>query len=138
MIRPILYIEDNPLDIELSIRALKRRKLLNPIQIAEDGEEAIAWIDRWDAGEELPIVILLDLNLPKIHGLQVLKAFKEHPKYHCIPVVVLTTSEDNQDIQTAYDLHANSYIVKPVEFDNFLKVVEELELYWSLTNQSAS
>lgn len=131
--RPILLVEDNPLDLDLTIRAFKKRRLANPIEVARDGEEAIAWIPRWEAGEPLPLIILLDLKLPKIGGLEVLQTFKEHPKYNMIPIVVLTSSSEDKDIHTAYQLGANSYIVKPVDFDKFIAVASKIEVYWLAT-----
>lgn len=132
---PILLIEDNPLDVDLTLRAFKRRKLANPVLVARDGEEALAWIPRWEAGEPLPVVILLDLRLPKISGLAVLQAFKAHAILRRIPVVVLTTSKEDRDIQAAYDLGANSYIVKPVDFDSFMDMARHIELYWCVLNE---
>ena len=131
--RPILLVEDNPLDLDLTKRAFKKRRLINPIEVARDGEEAVAWISRWEAGEPLPLIILLDLKLPKIGGLEVLRAIKEHPKYSMIPIVVLTSSSEDRDIHTAYQLGANSYIIKPVDFDKFIKVASEIEIYWLAT-----
>jgi hypothetical protein len=131
--RPILLVEDNPMDIDLTLRAFKKRRFLNPIEIARDGEEALSWIPRWDAGEPLPLIILLDLNLPKVNGLEVLSSIKKHPEYNVIPIVVLTSSSENKDITTAYKLGANSYIVKPVDFDKFLNVAAEIEIYWLAT-----
>lgn len=131
--RPILLVEDNPLDLDLTIRAFKKRRLVNPIEVARDGEEAVAWIPRWEAGEPLPLIILLDLKLPKIDGLEVLRTIKEHPKYNMIPVVVLTSSSEDKDIHKAYRLGANSYIVKPVDFDKFIAVASEIEVYWLAT-----
>jgi len=132
---PILLIEDNPLDVDLTLRAFKRCGLANPVLVARDGEEALAWIPRWEAGELLPVVILLDLRLPKIDGLTVLQAFKTHPVLRRIPVVVLTTSKEDRDIQVAYDQGANSYIVKPVDFDNFMNMARQIELYWCVLNE---
>lgn len=132
---PILLIEDNPLDVDLTLRAFKRCGLANPVLVARDGEEALAWIPRWEAGELLPVVILLDLRLPKIDGLTVLQAFKTHPMLRRIPVVVLTTSKEDRDIQAAYDQGANSYIVKPVDFDNFMNMARQIELYWCVLNE---
>ncbi|HEX5742615.1 MAG TPA: response regulator [Flavobacteriaceae bacterium] len=134
---PILLVEDNPVDIDLTLRAFKLRKLSNPIIVVRDGEEAILWIDKWENGEMLPVVILLDLKLPKVHGLDVLKAFKSHPEFKKIPIVILTTSADNADIKTAYEFGANSYIVKPVNFEKFIQVVEKIELYWNVINNSS-
>lgn len=133
--RPVLLVEDNPVDVDLTLRAFKRRKLINPVYVARDGEEALAWLPRWEAGEPLPLVILLDLKLPRVHGLEVLAQLKANSVSHSIPVVVLTTSEEDQDIATAYKLGANSYIVKPVDFEKFLDVAEQIEIYWCATNQ---
>ena len=132
---PILLVEDNPVDIDLTLRAFKKRNLNNPIQIARDGEEALAYIQKWDAGEQIPVVILLDLKMPKIDGLEVLAVLKSHEKYATIPVVVLTTSSDDKDIKKAYKLGANSYIVKPVNFDKFVEVASQIELYWNVLNE---
>lgn len=134
--RPVLLVEDNPVDVDLTLRAFASRKLTNPVQVARDGEEALAWLERWEAGEPQPVLILLDLKLPRIHGLDVLARWKNSPVSRAIPVVVLTTSESDKDIATAYKMGANSYIVKPVDFEKFLAVVEQIELYWCVTNQS--
>ncbi|MCK9607913.1 MAG: response regulator [Methylomonas sp.] len=132
---PILLVEDNPVDVDLTLRAFKRRKLANEVLVARDGEEALAWIPRWEAGEERPAVILLDLKMPRVDGLSVLRALKAHPLLRSIPVVILTTSKEDKDVMTAYELGANSYIVKPVEFDNFMDVVQQIELYWCVFNE---
>ncbi len=132
--RPILLVEDNPVDIDLTLRAFKKRRLLNPIQIARNGVEAVDRISRWDAGEQQPLLILLDLKLPKMDGLEVLRVLKEHPLYRVIPIIVLTSSSDDQDVTRAYQLGANSYIVKPVDFDKFISVAAEIEVYWMATS----
>jgi CheY-like chemotaxis protein len=132
--RPVLLVEDNPVDIDLTLRAFARRKLTNPILVARDGEEAVAWIERWEAGEPLPLVILLDLKLPRLHGLEVLARLQANPVSQPIPVVVLTSSAEDQDIAAAYTLGANSYIEKPVNFEKFLEVADQIELYWCVTN----
>jgi CheY-like chemotaxis protein len=133
-INPILLVEDNPMDVELTKRALARHKVANPVVVARDGEEALAYLPRWEAGEPLPVVILLDLHLPKVDGLQVLSQIKSHPQFRTIPVVVLTTSSEDRDMQTAYQLGANSYIVKSADFDKFTQVAEQIELYWRVLN----
>ena len=133
--RPILLVEDNPIDVDLTLRAFARRKLINPIEIARDGEEALAWILRWEAGEPLPLVILLDLKLPRVDGLEVLRRMREHPTSMDLPIVVLTSSSEDRDVETAYRFHANSYIVKPVNFEKFMDVAAQIELYWCLLNQ---
>jgi len=132
---PILLVEDNPVDVDLTLRAFARRKLANPVLVARDGEEALQWIPRWEAGEALPAVILLDLNMPRVDGLSVLRELKARPVLQRIPVVILTTSKEDRDINTAYDLGANSYIVKPVNFENFMDVAQQIELYWCVTNE---
>ena len=131
---PILLVEDRTTDLDLTKRAFARRRLLNPIQVARDGEEALAYIDRWDAGERLPIFILLDLRLPKISGLEVLRQIKKNSKYASIPIIVLTTSAENSDIEEAYKLGCNSYIVKPIEFDKFMELTSQIEVYWCALN----
>jgi len=135
MPRPIMLVEDNSMDVDLTIRAFAKRKLTNPIDVARDGEEALAWIAKWDAGSPQPVVILLDLNMPKVSGLEVLRTLKSHPAYKCIPIVVLTTSKEDVDVRTAYELGANSYIVKPVDFENFMAMAEQIEIYWSVLNR---
>ena len=136
MARPIMLVEDNPMDVDLTIRAFAKRKLTNPIDVARDGEEALAWIAKWDAGSPQPVVILLDLNMPKVSGLEVLRTLKSHPTYKTIPIVVLTTSKEDVDVRTAYELGANSYIVKPVDFEKFMAMAEQIEIYWSVLNRS--
>lgn len=133
--RPILLVEDNPMDVDLTLRAFRKRRVSNPIEVARDGEEALAWVPRWEAGETWPAVILLDLKLPKVDGLEVLRTLKTHPTLRAIPVVVLTTSEEGSDVQSAYHLGVNSYIVKPVEFEKFMDVSEKLDLYWTVVNR---
>jgi CheY-like chemotaxis protein len=122
------------MDIDLTKRAFERRNLSNPLNIARDGEEALEWIGKWDGGEPRPVIILLDLKLPKIDGLEVLRRLKSHPVYRMIPVAVLTSSDEDRDIVSAYQLGVNSYIVKPVDFEKFLKVAEQIELYWVVYN----
>ena len=132
--RPILLVEDNPMDVELTLRAFAKRRLANPVEVARDGEEALAGIADWDKGKPQPVVILLDLKLPKVSGLEVLRALKAHPTYKRIPVVVLTTSKEDRDVRTAYDIGANSYIVKPVDFEKFTEMAEQIEMYWGVLN----
>src|SRR5919112_2869016 len=98
LIRPILLVEDRAVDIDLTRRAFERRKVLNPLQVARDGEEAIAFFDRWEAGEPMPICMLLDLRMPKMNGLEVLRRLKSHQKFSTIPVVVLSTSSEDSDV----------------------------------------
>jgi len=133
--KPILLVEDNPMDVDLTLRVFKRRRVTNTVQVARDGEEALAWLPRWEAGEPTPAVILLDLKLPRVDGLEVLRQIKNHPTLRVIPVVILTTSAEHADMQRAYQLGANSYIVKPVEFEKFMDMSEKIDLYWTIVNQ---
>jgi hypothetical protein len=133
-IRPIFLVEDNPMDLDLARRAFARRKTANPIEVARDGEEALGWLEKWEGGEPLPVVILLDLKLPKVDGLDVLQQFKSHPKFQMIPVVILTTSSEERDVLNAYQRGANSYIIKPVDFDRFIQVIDQIEQYWCNLN----
>jgi CheY-like chemotaxis protein len=132
--RPILLVEDNPMDVDLTLRAFAKRRLVNPVEIARDGEEAMRLIDTWEQDNPPPLVVLLDLKLPKIDGLEVLRRIKHHPRLCTVPVVVLTTSSEDSDMRTAYQLGANSYIVKPVSFDKFMEVATQIELYWGVLN----
>lgn len=132
---PILLVEDNPVDVDLTLRAFASRKFSNTVHVARDGEEALAWLPRWEAGEPVPAVILLDLKMPRVSGLEVLQALKSHPQFRAIPVVVLTSSREDADVRTAYELGANSYIVKPVNFDKFMEVTAQIEIYWCVLNQ---
>lgn len=134
----ILLVEDNPNDVELTIRALRSGNITNHVRIARDGEEALelffsngGLVDR----HEQSGIVLLDLKLPKIDGLEVLKRLKSDPRTRAVPVVVLTLSREEPDIEAAYELGANSYIVKPVDFDQFLNCVRQLGLYWLLLNE---
>lgn len=133
--KPIILIEDNPVDLDLTLRAFKKRKLINPIIVARDGEEAIDLLDKWGQNSLKPVVILLDLKLPKVNGIDVLMHIRKSDIHAKIPVVVLTSSSEDKDIQTAYDLGANSYIIKPVDFEKFLQVAEHIEMYWSVINE---
>ena len=123
------------MDLDLTVRAFQRRRIANPIEVARDGQEAIECIARWDAGAMTPALVLLDLKLPKVDGMEVLLQLKSHPTYRTIPVVVLTTSAVDRDVQTAYQNGANSYIVKPVNFEKFVEVAAKINLYWSVLNQ---
>jgi CheY-like chemotaxis protein len=136
----LLIVEDNPQDLELALRALRKAKLSNNIQVARDGAEALEFIfcEGPFATRRLaapPKVILLDLKLPKVDGLEVLKRLKGDPRTRSIPVVVVTSSKEQRDVVESYDLGVNSYIVKPVNFERFSAAVRELGLYWLLLNQ---
>ena len=135
--RSILLVEDNPMDVDLTRRAFAKRHIVNVLEIARDGEEALDCLARWEAGHPLPVVILLDLKLPRVRGLEVLRQLKAHPDFCRIPVVVLTTSSEDADVAAAYGLGVNSYIVKPVEFEKFIEVAAQIDLYWCVLNQQA-
>ena len=128
----ILLVEDNPGDIRLIVEVLKEGKIHNNLSIVEDGEEALAYLRREGSYRDaiVPDIILLDLNLPKINGTEVLAEIKKDPLLKYIPVIILTTSEAEQDILRAYDLHANCYITKPVNLEQFLTVVRSIENFW--------
>jgi len=130
----VLLVEDNIDDAVLAIRALKKKNLANNLLHLEDGEEALKFIFSPD-GLNSPKLILLDLKMPKVNGLEVLKALKSDERTRQIPIVVLTSSKEEPDVKECYALGVNSYIVKPVEFDKFLEAVSELGMYWLLLNQ---
>jgi len=136
----ILLVEDNPQDLQLALRALNKAKLDNHIHVARDGEEALQFIfcegDYASRSiDKPPKVILLDLKLPKVDGLEVLKRIKSDPRTKMIPVVVLTSSKEQSDVVESYSLGVNSYIVKPVNFERFAVAVQHLGMYWLLHNQ---
>lgn len=132
MLRTILLVEDNPDDEQLTLRALRRGNLANAIRVARNGEEALAMVFNT---EPLPCVVLLDLKLPKIDGLEVLRRIRADERTRLLPVVILTSSSEDRDIIESYNLGANSYVRKPVEFDQFTEAVRQLGLYWALINQ---
>ena len=135
----ILIVEDTPQDLDLALRALRKAKLTNRIQVARDGEEALQFIfcEGPHSGRKIengPKVILLDLKLPKVDGLEVLHRIKSDPRTKSIPVVVLTSSREQHDVVDSYNLGVNSYIVKPVNFEQFSEAVQKLGMYWLLLN----
>jgi CheY-like chemotaxis protein len=135
----ILLVEDNPDDAALAIRSLKKLNLANRLVHLQDGEEALEFIFGTGKYKEKPLdqapkVIFLDINMPKVNGLEVLEKLRAEPFSKTIPVVILTSSAEDPDIKRAYALGANSYIVKPVEFENFSKTVAELGMYWMMIN----
>lgn len=136
----ILLVEDNPDDVELALHALKKHNLSNQVHVVRDGAEAIDFIFGSVTGAGMPLqsrprLILLDLKLPKLDGLEVLERLKSDPRSKKIPVVILTSSNQEPDLKRAYDLGANSYIVKPVDFEQFVDAVQQLGFYWLLLNQ---
>lgn len=136
----ILLVEDNPDDEALAIRALKKSNLANDIAVARDGVEALEFLfcegDHADRDpHDMPVVVLLDLKLPKVDGLEVLKRIKSDERTRRLPVVIMTSSSEEQDIVNSYDLGANSYIRKPVDFNRFTEAVAQLGLYWLVLNE---
>jgi two-component system, response regulator len=136
----ILIVEDNPRDAELTLRALKKNNLANSVLVAHDGAEALDFFFCKGKFEKRyisnpPKVVLLDLKLPKVSGLEVLRAVKSDKRTSHIPVVIVTSSKQEPDMTKAYELGANSYVVKPVDFDQFINAMSSLGLYWLLVNE---
>lgn len=137
----IVIIEDNPNDAELMLRSLRKNNLANSMIVLEDGEQALDYLFRRGQyadsdSSEGPKVVFLDLKLPKVDGLEVLKQVKSNMQTKKIPVIIVTSSKEDPDIATAYELGANSYIVKPVNFDNFVETINQLGMYWLLVNET--
>ena len=140
--RTILLVEDNPDDAELTRRAFEKNKIANQLVHVTDGEEALEYLfatGRYASrsGDSNPTVVLLDLKLPKVSGLEVLQKLRAEARTRRLPVVVLTSSNEERDLVASYELGANSFIVKPVEFDSFARAVTEVGLYWMLLNRPA-
>lgn len=138
--KKILLVEDNPDDVALTLRALKRNNIVNDVVHAADGEEALDWlfcrgVHSGRDPADLPAFILLDLKLPRVDGLEVLRAVRADPRTRLLRVVVLTTSREDQDVAESYSQGANSYIRKPVDFDEFIRVVGQIGLYWLVLNE---
>jgi two-component system, response regulator len=137
----ILLVEDNPADVELTLRALKKHNLANQVKVVSDGAQALDYLFGSGAyagknNQPPPKVVFLDLKLPKVDGREVLRRMKADAKIRVIPVVVLTSSQEERDIAESYKLGANSYVVKPLDFNKFVEAVSELGLYWVLLNQA--
>ena len=139
MLKPILLVEDNPHDLELTLIALSKSQLANEVVIVRDGAEALAYLHRRGEFAERavgnPAVILLDLKLPKVDGLEVLKEIRETEGLKSIPVVMLTSSKEEQDVVRSYSLGVNAYVVKPVDFTEFLKAIADLGMFWAVLNE---
>jgi two-component system response regulator len=137
----ILLVEDNPDDVTLTVRAFRKNRIGNELAVACDGEEALRYLLPDPSGATvtppLPLMVLLDINLPKVNGLDVLRRIRAHERTRYLPVVVLTTSSEERDIVESYDLGANSYVRKPVVFESFIDAIRVLGLYWLLVNESA-
>ncbi len=135
----ILLVEDNPDDVDLTIRALIKKKILNKVVVAHDGAEALDYIFQTGMYQgmkrTLPTVVLLDIKLPKIDGLEVLRRIRTNEQTKLLPVVILTSSKEEQDIFSGYKLGANSYVRKPVDFEQFADAIQYLGLYWLIVNE---
>ncbi|PZE13457.1 response regulator [Pseudomonas sp. 57B-090624] len=139
MLKPILLIEDNPRDLELTLVALERSQLANYVIVLRDGAEALDYLFRRNEHAQRadgnPAVMLLDLKLPKIDGLEVLKVVRDTPELRSIPIVMLTSSREEPDLQRAYELGVNAYVVKPVEFKEFVAAISDLGIFWAVLNE---
>jgi two-component system response regulator len=136
--RVIMLVEDNPDDEALTVRALRRSNIANHIEILRNGQDAVDYLLSNDPDKPLPCVVILDLKLPKLDGLDVLRHIRGDSRTRLLPVVVLTSSSEEADIVESYNLGANSYVRKPVDFDDFAKAVSQLGLYWLLINEPLS
>lgn len=139
--RKILLVEDNPGDVALTLRAFRKSNIMNDVVVAQDGIEALDYLNGTGAhaGRDLsimPVVILLDLKLPRVDGLEVLRQVRADERTKLLPVIILTSSREEQDLIRSYSLGANSYIRKPVDFDQFAEAVRELGLYWLVLNEA--
>ena len=135
----VLLVEDDPNDVELTLRALGKHNLANRVFVVRDGEEALDFLHRRGAfdgrDDDDPVVVLLDLKLPKVDGLEVLREIKSDPRLRELPVVVLTSSREHADLVRAYELGTNAYVVKPVDFEQFQEAVRQLGLFWAVLNE---
>lgn len=138
-LKRILLVEDSPNDVELILTALSENRLANEVVVVRDGEEALDYLYRKGVFklrmEGNPVVVLLDLKLPKVDGLEVLNQIKSDPELRAVPVVVLTSSREEQDLINSYNLGTNAYVVKPVDFHEFVDAIKELGLFWAVVNQ---
>jgi CheY-like chemotaxis protein len=129
----ILLVEDNPDDEKLTLRALKKNNIVNPVKVVRDGQQALDHL--FDPDQPTPALVLLDLKLPKVSGLEVLKALRADPSRKLVPVVILTSSKEDTDLVQGYSLGANSYVRKPVDFEQFSEAVRQLGMYWLVLNE---
>ncbi|MDF3035105.1 MAG: two-component system response regulator [Paucimonas sp.] len=139
MLKPILLVEDNPNDLELTLIALEKSRLANEVVVVRDGAEALDYLHRRGNYSERPIgapaVVLLDLKLPKVDGLEVLRDARDTPSLKSMPVVMLTSSREEQDLVRSYELGVNAYVVKPVEFQEFVRAISDLGIFWAVLNE---
>ena len=139
MLKPILLVEDNPKDVELTLAALEKSQLANEVVVARDGAEALDYLFSRGAFASrppgFPAVVLLDIKLPKVDGLEVLAELKQHPDTRHVPVVMLTSSREEPDLQRSYELGVNAYVVKPVGFREFFEAIQDLGVFWAILNE---
>jgi CheY-like chemotaxis protein len=139
MLKPILLVEDDARDLELALLALERSQLANEVIVVRDGAQALDYLRREgefaDRVEGNPAVVLLDLKLPKVNGLEVLQAVREQPALRSIPIVMLTSSQEESDVLRSYELGVNAYVVKPVEFKQFVAAIADLGVFWAVLNE---
>jgi CheY-like chemotaxis protein len=139
MLKPILLVEDDPRDLELTLLALERSQLANEVIVVRDGEAALEYLQRDGAfarrSEGNPAVVLLDLKLPKVNGLEVLQTVRGTEQLRSIPVVMLTSSHEESDVLRSYELGVNAYVVKPVEFNQFVEAIADLGIFWAVLNE---
>lgn len=139
MVKPILLVEDNPKDLELTLVALERSHLANEVHVVRDGEEALEYLFRDGRYSDRPVgnpaIVLLDIKLPKVDGLEVLRQVRASPQLKSTPVAMLTSSEEERDVSQSYELRANAYVVKPVEFKDLLSAVEQIGTFWAVVNE---
>jgi two-component system response regulator len=131
----MLLVEDSAADAQLTLHALRNTRIANRIRVVRDGAEALEYL--FSAGVEIPKLVLLDLKLPRVDGVDVLRAMRRNPRTRTMPVVILTSSQEERDIAQAYALGVNSYVVKPLDFEQFTSTVRQVALYWVLLNQQA-
>ena len=138
-LKRILLVEDDPNDVELTLTAFEKNNLTNEVMVARDGEEALDLLHRRGTFESVPAgnpeLILLDLKMPKVNGLEVLRQVRANEKLKLIPVIVLTTSHEERDVIESYELGVNAYVVKPVDFEQFVEAVREIGLFWAVLNE---
>lgn len=136
-LRPILVVEDNDMDLDFCLQAFAEHAIANPVIACRDGEEALQFIDAHPTPEDaqLPLLVLLDLRLPKVDGVEVLRHARAHPVWKQVPFIVLTTSRENVDVALAYQIGVNAYLVKPVDFGSFAEVVKHIKMFWILSNE---
>lgn len=138
--RPILLVEDNPDDVELTLHALRENGVHNPVTVAKNGADAVEKLfgKEGESSPALPVIVLLDLNLPKLSGIEVLKRIRGHDRTQMLPVIVLTSSKEERDLVESYRFGANSYVRKPVDFEEFHKAARQLSMYWLMLNEVPS